>query len=148
MESHTDPVVRAGRPRAKWVAGVSMIVVAIVALATWAFLSPGALAYYASPSQVARQGPAAFGRTLRVGGRVAPGTLVRNGADISFVITDGTHRVPVVYRGDVPDTLKDNTDAIAQGRLASDGTLHATNVQAKCSSKFVPKNRPQDLGRS
>jgi cytochrome c-type biogenesis protein CcmE len=64
------------------------------------------------------------------------------------VITDGKQRVPVVYRGDVPDTLKDNTDAIAEGRLESDGTLHATHVQAKCSSKFVPKSRPQDLGRS
>jgi len=133
--------------RTKWIAGVTLIVVAVLGLATWAMLSPGALAYYKTPSQVFTGDRASFDGTLRLGGRVADGTLVRNGTLVHFTITDGHHGVPVVYRGDVPDTLKNGTDAIATGTITG-GTMHATGVQAKCSSKFVPKDRPSDLGKT
>jgi cytochrome c-type biogenesis protein CcmE len=134
--------------RAKWFVGVSLVVAAIVGLAAWAFLSPGALAYYKTPSQIVSDGHASFDGSLRLGGRVADGSLVRRGTLVTFTITDGHSSVPVVYRGDVPDTLKNGTDAIAEGTLASDGSMHAERVQAKCSSKFVPKDRPGDLGKT
>jgi cytochrome c-type biogenesis protein CcmE len=134
-------------PRAKWVVAISLIFAGIAGLAAWAFVSPGALAYYATPSQVAEQGSSAMTKTLRVGGRVEAGSLHRSGSTVRFVITDGREQVPVLYRGEVPDTLKEGTDAIAEGHLSSDGTLRASRVQAKCSSKFVPKDRPQDLGK-
>jgi cytochrome c-type biogenesis protein CcmE len=133
--------------RGKWVAGVSLIVAAIAGLAVWAMFSPGALAYYKTPSDIVTAGRASFDGSLRLGGRVADGTLQRNGTSVRFTITDGHAAVPVSFRGDVPDTLKDGTDAIASGTIGPDGTMHATAVQAKCSSKFVPKDRPGDLGR-
>jgi cytochrome c-type biogenesis protein CcmE len=130
--------------RARWIVGVSFVVAAIGGLAAWAFLSPGALAYYKTPSEIAA-GIGATHETLRVGGRVAAGTLDRDGSLVRFTVTDGKSSVPVVFRGDVPDTLKEDTDVIAEGRM--DGAvMRATRVQAKCSSKFVPKDRPQDLG--
>ena len=134
--------------RGRWVAGVSLIVAAIAGLAVWAMLSPGALAYYKTPSEVVSGGRASFDGSLRLGGRVADGTLERNGTSVRFTITDGHAAVPVTFRGDVPDTLKDGTDAIASGTIGDDGTMHATAVQAKCSSKFVPKDRPGDLGKT
>ena len=137
-----------GPGRTKWVAGITLIVVAIVGLAAWAMLSPGALAYYKTPSQIFSSGRASFDGTLRLGGRVANGTLVRHGTLVRFTITDGHASVPVTFRGDVPDTLKNGTDVIAQGTIGPDGSMHATGVQAKCSSKFVPKDRPSDLGKT
>jgi cytochrome c-type biogenesis protein CcmE len=135
-------------PRAKWIVGISMILAAIVGLAAWAVMSPGALAYYKTPSELPALGESAFGKTLRIGGRVQKGTLERSGTIVRFTISDTKNDVPVVYGGDVPDTLKEGTDAIAEGTLDRDGTLHATRVQAKCSSKFVPKDRPGDLGKT
>lgn len=131
--------------RAKWIAGISLVVAAIGGLAAWAFLSPGALAYYKSPTEIAA-GRAVDG-TVRVGGRLVDGTLDRDGSLVRFTVTDGKNAVPVVFRGEVPDTLKEGTDVIAEGRI-TDGTMRATRIQAKCSSKFVPKDRPGDLGNT
>jgi cytochrome c-type biogenesis protein CcmE len=135
-------------PRAKWIAGISLIVVAIGVLAAWAITSPGALAYYKTPTEIkALRIHPGDQRTYRVGGRVK--ALKRNGSVVTFLLTDGHSNVAVSYRGDVPDTLKEGTDAIAEGRtFTSDGTLLAERVQAKCSSKFVPKDRPQDVGKA
>ncbi len=123
-----------------------MIVAGIVALAVWAITSPSAVAYYKTPSELAA-GTSAPGQHLRVGGRVADGSLKRDGIIVRFVVSDGHNEVPVKYSGDVPDTLKDKTDVIAEGSLEN-GTLQATRVLAKCSSKFVPaEDAKEQLGR-
>lgn len=134
-------------PRAKWVVGISLIIAGILGLALWAIASPDALAYYKTPSEL-ESGDASSGRNLRVGGRVLEGSLERRGTHVSFVITDGRNEVPVNFSGEVPDTLKDGTDAIAEGRLVA-GTLQARRIQAKCSSKFVPEDKTEEhLGRA
>jgi len=133
--------------RAKWVTGISLIVAGIVGLAAWAVTSPDAVAYYKTPSELS-DGDAVAGRNVRVGGRVVDGSLERAGTHVSFVISDGRNEVPVTYSGEVPDTLKDGTDAIAEGRIVG-GTLVAKRIQAKCSSKFVPAERTEEhLGRA
>jgi cytochrome c-type biogenesis protein CcmE len=134
-------------PRAKWVLGISLIIAGILGLALWAIASPNALAYYKTPSELSSE-DAISGRNLRVGGRVLEGSLERDGTHVSFVITDGHNEVPVTYSGEVPDTLKDGTDAIAEGRLVGQ-TLQAQRIQAKCSSKFVPADKAEEhLGRT
>jgi cytochrome c-type biogenesis protein CcmE len=152
MEHQIDPAAsdpehpspKASRKR--WIAAVSLIVAGIGGLAAWAVATPGAVSYYATPSEVIADGSRAMGRTLRLGGRVAD--LDRDGTLVTFGVDDGETVVPVRYRGDVPDTLKDSTDVIAEGRLQADGTLVATRVLAKCSSKFVDEDKPEHLGRS
>lgn len=131
-----ETVQRRAPRRVKWVVGVLLIVAGLGSLAAWAIASPGAVSYYVTPSQVAAQSNLAMGHQLRVGGRVAD--ITRNGLDVRFTVTDGHHAVPVVYHGDVPDTLKKGTDAVADGTLRADGTLVAMRVMAKCSSKFAP----------
>lgn len=126
------------RRRFKWTVGIVLIVCGIGGLAAWAIASPGSVSYYVTPSEVALQGPHAMGHQLRVGGQVAKGTMHREGTAVRFTVTDGHNTVPVLYRGDVPDTLKSGTDVVAEGMLQPSGTLVATRVLAKCSSKFTP----------
>ena len=38
-----------------------------------------------------------------------------------------------------PDTFKDDSQALADGRFDHDGTFHAKQLQAKCASKYAPK---------
>jgi len=121
--------------RLRWSLGISLVVAGIGALAFWAVASPGALAYYRSPSQIAQQRPDPM-QNIRVGGRVRD--LERGAGYANFTLTDGTNNVAVRYRGEVPDTLKDGTDGIAEGHVTG-GTMQATQVQAKCSSKFMTK---------
>jgi cytochrome c-type biogenesis protein CcmE len=135
--------------RARWLAGGTLIALGLAGLAAWALLAPGAVSYYSTPSEIRLEAAASPDRTFRLGGRVAAGSLDRDGAVVSFAVTDGGDTIPVVYRGEVPDTLKEGTDVIAEGTLDGRGTLRATNVLAKCSSKYVPaEDADEHLGRT
>jgi cytochrome c-type biogenesis protein CcmE len=145
MEEQTLVEAPAPASRKKWVVAVSLIVAGIAGLAVWAVATPGAVSYYATPAEVLADDQA-MSKALRVGGRVTE--LDRDGTLVTFGVSDGHSVIPVSYRGDVPDTLKDDTDVIAEGRLGADGTLTATRVLAKCSSKFVDEDKPEHLGRT
>jgi cytochrome c-type biogenesis protein CcmE len=47
----------------------------------------------------------------------------------------------VVFRGLPPDTFTDSVEVVVEGRLQRDGVFHATDVLAKCGSRYeaVPK---------
>ena len=49
----------------------------------------------------------------------------------------------VVYTGTepLPDTFKDESQALADGRMGPDGVFQANKIQAKCASKYEAKPR-------
>jgi len=134
------------RGRVKWTVGIVLIVAGVGGLAAWAIASPGAVSYYRTPSEIAAKGSQEMGRQLRIGGQVARGSMHRDGTTVTFSVTDGHNAVPVLYHGDVPDTLKTGTDVVAEGMMQPNGTLVATRVLAKCSSKFAPANGKRPYG--
>jgi cytochrome c-type biogenesis protein CcmE len=104
--------------------------------------------YYKTISEVRDMGDQAQVKRLRVDGYVVPGSIVRNGAAVSFIMhqdpakrdADAT-RLKVVYNGTdpLPDTFKDDAQTIADGKLGSDGVFVANKIQAKCASKYEAK---------
>jgi cytochrome c-type biogenesis protein CcmE len=44
--------------------------------------------------------------------------------------------VTVRYEGVVPDTFKDDAEVIVTGTLGSDGVFQASDLLAKCPSKY------------
>jgi len=82
---------------------------------------------------------------FKVGAKVVPGSIRRDNASrtIDFQVSDGVKTYPVTYRGLVPDTFTDASDieVIVEGRLGHDGVIRATDVLAKCGSRYeaVPK---------
>jgi cytochrome c-type biogenesis protein CcmE len=86
-------------------------------------------------------GPAAHSTRLRVGGDVRPGSIVKTATQVSFVLYQGAQSLNVVYSGNdpLPDTFKDNAQALADGRLGPDGVFEANKIQAKCASKYEAK---------
>lgn len=97
--------------------------------------------YYKTIPELEKMGTQAQGQRLRVGGDVQPGSIVKNGGRVSFQIHQGPATLSVVYMGSdpLPDTFKDNAQALAEGRLAANGTFEATHIQAKCASKYEAK---------
>lgn len=98
------------------------------------------LMFYVTPSDLAA-GDARAKETLRVGGLVQPGSLQRAAAgslDVRFTLVDGKSRVPVTYRGVLPDLFAEGKGAIAQGKLDASGTLVATEVLAKHDENYMP----------
>lgn len=102
------------------------------------FLTPAELAAKTSsdPTFVENVG-------FKVGAKVVPGSIERDPTHqmISFKVSDGVKTYPVTYRGLVPDTFTDANDieVVVEGRLGRDGVIRATDVLAKCGSRYEAK---------
>ena len=77
---------------------------------------------------------------IRVGGTVRPGSILRFTGRVDFVIEGEGKSLAVSYTATdpLPDTFVDNSQALVEGKLASNGTFVADKVQAKCASKYEP----------
>ena len=96
--------------------------------------------YYVTIQELQGMGNHAYTRHLRVAGNVKPGSIERNGGHMQFVLVEQGRVLHVNYAGDdpPPDTFKDNAQALAIGMYGRDGVFHATQIQAKCASKYAP----------
>jgi cytochrome c-type biogenesis protein CcmE len=96
--------------------------------------------YYVTISELNAMGNKAYTRNLRVAGNVAPGSIQRSGTSARFVLLEQGHTLQVNYQGaePPPDTFKDDAQALAIGTYGRDGVFHATQLQAKCASKYAP----------
>ncbi|MBW4027331.1 cytochrome c maturation protein CcmE [Acidipila rosea] len=97
--------------------------------------------YYVTIAELHGMGNKAYTRHLRVAGNVLPGTIQHTGTNADFTLVENGLKLPVVYHGEEPppDTFKDNAQALAIGTYGRDGVFHATQLQAKCASKYAPK---------
>ena len=97
--------------------------------------------YYKTVAELTQLGDQAKEKRLRVGGDIAPNSIKREGANVSFTLAQDKLRMEVVYNGidPLPDTFRDGAQALADGKLGTDGVFHATKIQAKCASKYEAK---------
>jgi cytochrome c-type biogenesis protein CcmE len=100
--------------------------------------------YYVTISELQGMGAKAYTRHLRVAGNVVPGSIQREGTHADFMLVEQGRRLSVDYKGvePPPDTFKDDAQALAIGTLGRDGVFHATELQAKCASKYAPAQKP------
>ncbi len=136
------------KPRHKRAAIVLAVISAVgvaVALVLNAFNSN--LVFFYTPTQIAEQ-QAPQGRTFRVGGLVQPGSVVREGVTVRFVVTDTLKTVPVRYEGVLPDLFKEGKGVVAQGQLGADGVFAAREVLAKHDENYMPPEAADALQRA
>ncbi len=123
---------------------MKIIVAALVILATVGYLAFTGVrdtkSYYVTISELNAMGGKAYTRHLRVAGNVAPGSIHRVGTNASFQLLELGKTLNVSYQGSEPppDTFKDDAQALAVGTYGRDGVFHATQLQAKCASKYAP----------
>ena len=96
--------------------------------------------YYVTIKELHGMGDSAYSKRLRVAGNVQPGSIKRTGLNVEFILVEQDQSLRVVYNGTEapPDTFKDNSQALADGRFGRDGVFHAKQLQAKCASKYAP----------
>jgi cytochrome c-type biogenesis protein CcmE len=94
--------------------------------------------YFFSPSQVAAG--EAPNRTFRLGGMVVDGSLQREVGtlNVSFVVTDNVHSVPVKYDQLLPDLFREGAGAVVIGRLNDNGEFVGEQVLAKHDENYMP----------
>jgi len=97
--------------------------------------------YYVTITELHKMGDGAYTKRLRVAGNVQPGSIKRNGTHVQFVLVEQSQLLSVDYTGTEapPDTFKDDSQALADGRFGQDGVFHAKALQAKCASKYAPQ---------
>jgi cytochrome c-type biogenesis protein CcmE len=121
---------------------VQVILVATVALVLSTvfigFAMRDGINLFRSPSQIALAPPQAS-EVFRIGGLVAPGSLLRGqGAEVRFVVTDGGADIPVIYSGVLPDLFTEGEAMVGTGKLV-DGVFLASEILAKHDETYMPK---------
>ena len=119
-----------------------MILVALLVLGTSlaAYLGLKAfnenLLYFFSPTDVVN-GKAPNGKSFRLGGLVANGSVKREGIKVAFDVTDNQNTFTVKYEGILPDLFREGQGIITTGSLKN-GTFLATEVLAKHDENYMP----------
>src|SRR5271170_5234245 len=139
---------------------IGIAVAVIVGTVAWlAFTGYGAnKSYYVTIAELGGMGDKAYKSQLRVEGFVQPGSIEQNGTHVEFVLNEfeshsskaATGRLlKVSYKGTEPppDTIKNDSQALALGSYGRDGVFHATGLQAKCASKYAPTGPNQPGAR-
>ena len=131
--------MQAGR---KFIVGAALIVGSVGFMIAEGVKQTGV--YFLTPAELAAKaaGDSTFVENVgfKLGGKVVPGSIRRDpaGRRIDFQVSDGIKTYPVTYRGLVPDTFTDASDieVVVEGRLNRDGVIRATDVLAKCGSRY------------
>jgi cytochrome c-type biogenesis protein CcmE len=132
-------------------AGIGVAVAVILGTIGWLAYAgyDGNKQYLVHIPELVSMGDKVYTRHLRVDGFVKPHSIEQSGPNVTFVMNEFESHSPkagqgrllkVVYKGmePPPDTFKDDSQAVAIGSFGRDGVFHATELQAKCASKYAP----------
>lgn len=117
----------------------ALIVLAVATLAGAALLVAGGLqgtlVYYRSPTEV-KSTPPPVGERFRLGGEVVPGSVIREGDRIQFVLRDAQATVPVILDSSVPGSFREGQEAVVEGAFDADRVFVSQHVEVKHSNEY------------
>ena len=118
---------------------IFIVLVSSTAVGLMLYAARESINLFYPPSKIIA-GEAPLDRTLKAGGCVVPGSIVRSTTDlgVQFEITDGMASVPVSYTGILPDLFEEGEAAVVDGKLNSEGMIMATRVLAKHDETYMP----------
>lgn len=135
------------RRRLLIVAACGVCLAAATALTLTAFNDN--LVFFVTPSDLTKT--PRNGRTLRLGGLVEKGSVVKGSsakAETTFRITDGGASVAVTYFGILPDLFREGQGVVTLGVPRPDGTFLASEVLAKHDENYIPKDVAEALKKT
>ena len=122
--------------KTKFIIGGAVIVAALAWLGFAGFQE--SKAYYITVDEFNAMKDNLDGKTLKLAGDVVAGTIDRSKPQMEFVIASPKTSIQVRYTGSgiIPDTFKDGSKALVEGKLDADGVFNARRIEAKCASKY------------
>jgi cytochrome c-type biogenesis protein CcmE len=106
--------------------------------------------YYFTVTELEARETEFVGQKIKLAGKVVPGSIERDDSslDLRFMIwepvegrsNEDLNQRPIRYTGIVPDTFRDESDVILEGKTSSDGVFQAEHLLAKCPSKYESKS--------
>ncbi len=126
------------------VAGIALLAIAATLLLQ-SFQSN--LVFFFSPTEVA-EGKAPKQGNFRIGGLVKVGSVVRNGTNVNFQVTDTANIMDVTFTGILPDLFKEGKGVVAQGKHGENGVFEADQVLAKHDENYMPPEAADALEKA
>lgn len=78
-------------------------------------------------------------KTIRLGGVVTPGSIIKYKSHINFSVHDDMNTIPVIYKKKIlPNLFQGNSSVVAEGRFIN-GIFIAKNILAKHNEKYRPE---------
>jgi cytochrome c-type biogenesis protein CcmE len=122
--------------------GVTSLVL-VMAFAGLLYSTMGeSLEYYKKVDEVMVNPQEWHGKALQLHGYAKGVGRKADSLDWRFDIHNNGKVVRAYYTGVTPDTFKEDSEVVVKGRLADDNTFHATEIIAKCPSKYDPAAAP------
>ncbi|HEU0195889.1 MAG TPA: cytochrome c maturation protein CcmE [Nevskiaceae bacterium] len=124
--------------RQRRLAAVSALLVGVAGATVLAFTAFNKnMMYFYTPTDLYQHDVSSHA-VMDLGGLVKKGSVVHGkGMEISFIVTDCTHSVPVRYSGVLPDLFRAGQGVVTTGRMEG-GTFVASRVLAKHDSTYMP----------
>ncbi len=126
----------------KWIIGIAFILLGIGIMLASSL--PKSFSYYVTVAELMKERRHFQDQDLKVAGTVLPGSIQQGEDPLawSFEVTHAEDVLPVVYRGAVPDMFKGGAEVVVTGRLNGKGQLVASELLAKCASRYEAKLKP------
>lgn len=104
------------------------------------------LVYYWSPEELRDAGSEAVGASIRLGGLVAPGTVVRekDGLTLQFEVTDGVENILVRAQSVPPAMFREGIGVVVEGTARADGTFDCTRLMVKHDNEYQAPGSDDD----
>ena len=128
----------------RWLA-VATVAAAVAIYLAIAFGGIGEnLVYYWGPTQVQAAGGKAVHAAIRLGGMVAPGSLVRGQgpSDLEFDVVDAGARIHVKNRGVPPQLFREGIGVVVEGTMTAQGYFAGDRLLVSHSNEY---RAPTDL---
>ena len=131
------------------IVATAIVVLSSAAIGLVAYALRGNINLFYPPADVVA-GMAPTDRTIRVGGMVVEGSVVRSETDLTarFDVTDYSGVVTVSYTGILPDLFAEGEGVVASGMLQPDGSLIASEILAKHDENYMPPEVAEALEAS
>jgi len=118
----------------------------VLALVLYALRQNISLFY--TPTEIA-EGVAPRNQSIRVGGMVVSGSIVRlKDLTIKFKVTDNHETILVKYQGILPDLFNEGKGVVVEGLLTGNRYFNAKTVLAKHDENYMPPAVKQALAQS
>lgn len=138
------------KPRQKRFVYIAIALAAVgVAVGLVLYALRGNVNLYFTPTQVFNN-EAPKNRSFRIGGLVEEGSVKRenDGLTTNFVISDTNKKIPVTYKGILPDLFKEGKGVVAQGKLEANGVMVADEVLAKHDENYMPPEAADAINKA
>jgi cytochrome c-type biogenesis protein CcmE len=132
---------------------VGLILTLLIVLGGFGYLIYGGLddnlVYFLTPSELQAKGDSAYGKPVRLGGMVVPGSVKWNAEeiDLRFTLADSKGKTQVHSKKAPPQMFREGQGVIVEGRLNRAGVFESTSLMVKHSNEYKAPHdaeKPQD----